>query len=46
MIIKRENNTLDFEPKCAKETVENQVIFMKGYVDILLLRAKKEGIEL
>ena len=46
MIIKWENNKLDFEPKCSKETLENQVIFMKGYVDILLLRAKKEGIEL
>ena len=46
MIIKWENNTLDFAPKCSKDTLENQVIFMKGYVDILLLRAKKEGIEL
>ena len=39
-------NMLDFEPKCSKETLENQVIFMKGYVDILLLRSKIEGIEL
>ena len=46
MIINWENNTLDFDPKCSKETLENQVIFMKGYVDILLLRAKIEGIEL
>ena len=46
MIIKWENNTLDFVPKCTKETLENQVIFMKGYADILLLRAKIEGIEL
>ena len=46
MIIKWENNALDFEPKCSKETLENQVIFMKGYVDILLLRAKIEEIDL
>ena len=46
MIIKWENNTLDFEPKCSKETLKNQVIFMKGYVDILLLRSKIEGIKL
>ena len=46
MLIKWENNMLDFEPKCSKETLENQVIFMKGYVDILLLRSKIEGIDL
>ena len=46
MLIKWENNMLDFEPKCSKETLENQVIFMKGYLDILLLRSKIEGIEL
>ena len=46
MIIKWENNMLDFEPKCSKETLENQVIFMQGYMDILLLRAELEGIEL
>ena len=46
MIIKWENNTLDFDLKCSKETLENQVIFMRGYVDILLLRAKIEGIDL
>ena len=46
MLNKWENNTLDFEPKFSKETLENQVIFMKGYVDILLLRAKIEGIDL
>ena len=30
MLIKWENNMLDFEPKCSKETLENQVIFMQG----------------
>ena len=46
MLIKWENNMLDFEPKCSKETLENQVIFMQGYIDILRLRAKIEGIDL
>ena len=46
MLIKWENNMLDFVPKCSKETLENQVIFMKGYLDILRLRAEIEGIDL
>ena len=46
MLIKWENNTLDFVPKCSKETLENQVIFMQGYIDILRLRAKIEEIDL
>ena len=46
MLIKWENNMLDFEPKCSKETLENQVIFMQGYIGILRLRAEIEEIEL
>ena len=46
MLIKWDNNMLDFEPKCSKETLENQVIFMQGYKGILKLRAKIEGIDL
>ena len=46
MLYEWKNNMLDFEPKCSKETLENQVIFMQGYMDILLLRAEIEGIEL
>ena len=46
MLLKWENNMLDFEPKCSKETLENQVIFMQGYMGILRLRAEIEGIEL
>ena len=42
MLIKWENNMLDFEPKCSKETLENQVIFMQGYMGILRLRAEIE----
>ena len=46
MLIKWENNMLDFEPKCSKETLENQVIFMQGYMNILRLRAEIEEIEI
>ena len=46
MLIKWENNRLDFEPKCSKETLENQVIFMQGYIGILRLRAQIEEIDL
>ena len=46
MIYKWNNNMLDFEPKCSKETLENQVIFMQGYMGILRLRAEIEGIDL
>ena len=46
MLIKWENNMLDFEPKCSKETLENQLIFMQGYLNILRLRAEIEEIDL
>ena len=46
MLYEWKNNMLDFEPKCSKETLENQVIFMQGYMDILLLRAEIEEIDL
>ena len=46
MLIKWENNMLDFEPKCSKRTLENQVIFMQGYLGILRLRAEIEEIDL
>ena len=46
MLIDWENNMLDFEPKCSKETLENQLIFMQGYLDILRLRAEIEEIDL
>ena len=46
MLIKWENNTLDFVPKCSKRTLENQIVFMQGYIGILRLRAEIEGIDL
>ena len=36
----------DFGPKCSKETLENQLIFMQGFLDILRLRAEIEEIDL
>ena len=46
MLIKWEINKLDFEPKCSKEILESQVIYMKGYINILRLRAQIEEIDL
>ena len=46
MLIKWENNMLDFEPKCSKEILESQVMYMKGYINILRLRAQIEEIDL
>ena len=46
MLYKWKNNMLDCEPKCSKETLENQIIFMQGYLDILRLRAELEEIDL
>ena len=46
MLYKWKNNMLDFEPKCSKETLENQLVFMQGYLDMLRLRAKIEEIDL
>ena len=46
MLIKWENNMIDFNPKCSKETLENQLIFMQGYIGILRLRAEIEEIDL
>ena len=46
MLIKWDNNMLDFVPKCSKETLENQAIFMLGYMNILRLRAEIEKIDL
>lgn len=46
MLIKWEHGKLEFTPKCSKETLENQVIFMQGYKNILEIRADIEGIKL
>ena len=46
MLIKWKNNMLDFEPKCSKETLGYQLLYMQGYLDILRLRAEIEEIDL
>ena len=46
MLVKWDNNMLDFVPKCSKETLENQVVFMQGYIGILRLTAEIERIDL
>ncbi len=46
MLNKWGNGALNFTPKCSKETLENQVIFMQGYKKILELRADIEEVEL
>ena len=45
MLIKWENDMLEFTPTCSKETFENQLIFMQGYLNSLRLRAEIEGID-
>ena len=46
MIIKWENNQLPFVPTCPKETYNFQLRAMKDYMDILVVRAKIENINL
>lgn len=46
MIIKYEAGTLDFEPKCPKELLQNQANAMGAYLYNLEVRAQMEGIEL
>lgn len=46
MLIKMDNNMLDFTPKCSKELLETQLVSMKAYAELLEIRAEVEGIEL
>lgn len=46
MIRKWENNQLSFNPTCPKETYNFQLRAMKDYMDILVVRAKIENINL
>lgn len=41
-----DEGTLTFTPACPRETYAFQVAHMQGYRDILVVRAKIEGIEL
>lgn len=46
MIEKWDEGTLTFIPTCPRETYNFQLRAMKDYMDILIVRAKIEGIEL
>ncbi len=44
MLIKWENNELDFEPKCSKELLYTQLKAMEDLIGILSVRAGVEGV--
>ena len=46
MLIKYEAGVLDFTPNCPIEILENQLYYMKQYLDTLRIRAEIEKIEL
>ena len=46
MIDKWDEGSLSFTPTCPRETYNFQLRAMKDYMDILIVRAKIEGIEL
>lgn len=46
MIEKWDEGTLSFTPTCPRETYNFQLRAMKDYMDILIVRAKIEGINL
>ena len=46
MLTKHEAGVLDFTPNCPIEILENQLYYMKQYLDTLRIRAEIEKIEL
>lgn len=46
MCIKWNNSQLDFTPTCPREIYDDQLLYMKQYLDILEKRAKLENINL
>ena len=46
MLIKYDAGTLNFEPSCPKEILEDQEYYMKDYLKTLEIRAEIEHIEL
>lgn len=46
MLIKRDAGTLNFEPTCPKEILEDQAYYMGDYLKTLEIRAEIEGINL
>lgn len=46
MLVKLEAKTLNFEPNCSVEILEDQIYYMGNYLRILEVRAEIEKIEL
>lgn len=46
MLIKHKAGVLDFTPNCPIEILENQLYYIKQYLDTLRIRAEIEAIEL
>lgn len=46
MLVKWDNNTLNFVPACSRETYNLQLKAMQDYLSILQERAKQENINL
>jgi hypothetical protein len=46
MLNKYKKGTLEFTPSCSYETLHSQLVVMGFYLDILIERAKIEGIQL
>ena len=45
MVDKWDRGELEFTPTCSRETYGFQLYVMDGYVDVLRMRAKAEGVE-
>ena len=41
-----DNGTLSFTPTCPYDYYENQMVYMKAYMDVLQARAELENVEL
>ena len=46
MVNKWDKEELDFSPTCDREIYDDQLYYMRGYLNILKNRAEIEGIEL
>lgn len=46
MVDKWDTGTLGFKPTCSRETYGFQLYMMDGYLDLLRMRAKIEGVKL
>lgn len=45
MVDKWDRGELEFSPTCSRETYGFQLYVMDGYIDVLRMRAKAEGVE-